>query len=106
VTRTIPLLVVGLAVARLLGAEAASAFISANTIDQLATYRQGGTLVRVTGPISCTRGERVAIRVAVRQPAAGASTRGRWKGRCTGEVQHISLAVRWRSCASVSIRPR
>jgi hypothetical protein len=76
----------------LFGAQAASAFISANTIDELTTYRQGGGLVRVTGPIACTRGERVAIRVVVRQPATAA--RGRWRGRCTGEVQHWQVRAR------------
>jgi pimeloyl-ACP methyl ester carboxylesterase len=94
--RTTPLVVVGLAVALLFGAEAASAFITGNTIDGLATYRQGGRLVRVTGPIACTRGERIAIRVAVRQPATLARARGRWKGRCTGEVQQWRVRARAR----------
>jgi alpha-beta hydrolase superfamily lysophospholipase len=94
--RTTPLLIVGFAIALLFGAEAASAFISANTIDRHASYKEGGGLVRVTGPIICTRGERVAIRVAVRQPAPAASTRGRWKGRCTGEVQHWQIRARAR----------
>ena len=74
--RTTPLVVVGLAVVLLSGAEAASAFISANTIDERATYKERGRLVRVTGPITCTRGERVAIRVAVRQPATAARGAG------------------------------
>jgi hypothetical protein len=66
------LLVVGLAVVLLSGAEAASAFITANTIDEHATYKQHGRLLLVSGPIRCTRGERVAIGVAVRQPATAA----------------------------------
>jgi hypothetical protein len=94
--RTTPLLVVGLAIALLFGANAASAFISANTIDKHATYKQRGVLVRVTGPIVCTRGERVAIRAAVRQPATAARARGRWKGRCTGAVQHWQVRARAR----------
>jgi pimeloyl-ACP methyl ester carboxylesterase len=93
--RTTPLLVVGLAVALLFGAQDASAFIAANTIDRLATYKQRGGLVRVTGPIACTRGEHVAIRVAVSEPAT-ARARGRWKGRCTGEVQHWQVTARAR----------
>jgi hypothetical protein len=85
--RTTPLVAVGLAVVLLSGAEAASAFISANTIDEHATYTKDGTLLRVTGPIACTRGERISISVAVRQPATAARARSRWKGGCTGKVQ-------------------
>jgi pimeloyl-ACP methyl ester carboxylesterase len=94
--RPTPLVVAGLAVALLFGARAASAFISANTIDGLATYTQDGRLVRVTGPIACTRGERIAIRAAIRQPATAALARGRWNGRCTGEVQHWQVRARAR----------
>jgi pimeloyl-ACP methyl ester carboxylesterase len=42
--RMTPLVVVGLAVVLLFGAEAAGAYISGNTIDEHATYRQGGKL--------------------------------------------------------------
>ena len=94
--RTTPLVVVGLAVVLLSGAEAASAFIAANTIDERATYKKHGTLLRVSGPIACTRGERVAIRVAIRQPATAARARSRWKGRCTGKVQHWQVRARAR----------
>jgi pimeloyl-ACP methyl ester carboxylesterase len=83
-----------LVVAVLGGAEAASAFLTANTIDELATYKKHGRLVRVTGPIACTRGERVSIRVTVTQRATAARARGRWKGRCTGEVQQWQVAAR------------
>jgi pimeloyl-ACP methyl ester carboxylesterase len=92
--RTTPLLVVGLAVTLLFGAQSASAFITANTIDGRATYKERGRLVRVTGPIACTRGERIAIRVAVSQPATRAQSR--WNGRCTGEVQHWQVRARAR----------
>ena len=90
------LMALGLAVVLLFGAEAASAFIAANTIDERATYEKHGRLLRVSGPIACTRGERVAIRVAVRQPATAARARNRWKGRCTGEVQHWQVRARAR----------
>ena len=89
------LVVVGLAVLLLQGA-GASAFLSANTIDELVTSRKHGRLVRVTGPIACTRGERVAIRVVVTQPLTAARARSRWKGRCTGEVQHWQITARAR----------
>ena len=91
--RTTPLVVVGLAVALLFGAETASAFISSNTIDERATYKKDGRLVGVSGRIACTRGERVAIRVAIRQSATAARSRGRWKGRCRGKVQHWQVTA-------------
>ena len=74
--RTTLLVIFGFAVVLLSGAEVASAFISANTIDERATYKKDGRLLRVSGPIRCTRGERVSIRVTVAsrrpQPARGA----------------------------------
>ena len=82
--RTTPLALVGVAVVLLCGAEQASAIITANTIDEHATYTKHGKLLRVSGPIACTRGERNSIRVAIRQPATAARARSRWKGRCTG----------------------
>jgi hypothetical protein len=92
-----PLVLVGLAVVLLLsGADAARAYVSANTIDEPATHKNDGRLLRVTGPIGCTRGERVSIRVAVSQPATAARARSRWKGRCTGEVQRWEVRLRAR----------
>jgi hypothetical protein len=90
------LMVVGLAVAMLLGTDAASAFITANTIDGQATYKDDGARVRVTGPIGCTRSERVSISVTVRQSASGARARGTWKSRCSGELQHWQVRARAR----------
>jgi pimeloyl-ACP methyl ester carboxylesterase len=89
-------LALALVVAILGGAVPASAFISGNTIDEQATAREDGRLVRVTGPIRCTRGDRISIRVAVRQPATAARARGGWRGRCTGEVQHWQVEARAR----------
>ena len=53
--RTTPVVIAGLAVVLLCGAETASAYLSANTIDGRATYEKNGRLVRVSGPIACTR---------------------------------------------------
>jgi pimeloyl-ACP methyl ester carboxylesterase len=94
-----PLVLVGLAALLPSGAETASAYISANTIDKLATHKNDGRLVRVTGPIGCTRGERVSIRVAVSQPATAARARSRWSGRCTREVQRWRVRARARGGA-------
>jgi pimeloyl-ACP methyl ester carboxylesterase len=87
--RRTALLIVGISLGLLSGADAASAFITGNTIDELATGKQHGRLVRVTGPIACTRGERIAIRITVAQPV----TEARVRGRCRGEVQ------RWQATA-------
>ena len=87
---------VGLALVVLSGAEAASAIITANTIDERATYEKHGRLLRVSGPIECTRGERVSIRITVTQSATGARARNRWRSRCTGEVQHWQVRARAR----------
>jgi pimeloyl-ACP methyl ester carboxylesterase len=97
--RTTPLVAVGLAVVVLSGAEAASAYISANTIDELATHKNDGRLLRVTGPIACTRGERISIGVAVSQPATAARAQSRWRGRCNGEVQRWQVGARARGGA-------
>jgi len=86
----------GLVVVMLGGADATSAFLSANTIDDLATHEKHGKLVVVSGPIGCTRGERVSITVRVSQPATAARARNRWKGRCTGEVQRWQVRARTR----------
>lgn len=86
----------GLAVVALIAAGVVSAFVSANTIDEHATYKHAGAQVRVTGPIGCTPGERISIRVTVAQPAAGARTRNDWKSRCTGELQHWQVRARAR----------
>jgi pimeloyl-ACP methyl ester carboxylesterase len=91
-----PLVLAGLAALLLSGADAASAFIAANTIDELATHKNDGRLLRVTGPIGCTRGERVSIRVTVTQRATGARARSRWRGRCTGKVQRWQVGARAR----------
>jgi hypothetical protein len=95
-------MVLGLAVVMLFGADAASGYLSGNTIDRYATYKDDGTRVRVTGPIGCTRGERVSIRVTVTQSATGTRARKVWKGRCTGELQHWRVRARARRVARFS----
>jgi hypothetical protein len=78
-------------------ASGAQAGVALNTIDKRATYGQDGAQVRVSGPIGCTRGERVTIRVSVRQAVTGARARGGWAARCTGEVQHWQMRARVRT---------
>ena len=89
-------LVLGFAAVALGTAEVAEAGIALNTIDRQVTYDRDGTRVRSTGPIRCTRGERVAVAVRVGQAATGARARDRWKGRCSGEVQRWQARARAR----------
>jgi hypothetical protein len=91
-----PLAIAGLAASLLCGADTASAYIAANTIDRHATYKRDGTRVRTTGPIGCTRGERVSITVTVTQAATVARARRSWTSRCTGELQHWQVRARAR----------
>jgi pimeloyl-ACP methyl ester carboxylesterase len=80
-------------------ASAAHAGIALNTIDRNVTHARDGAHVRATGPIGCTRGERIAITLRVSQAATGARARGRWAGRCTGDVQHWKVRARARGHA-------
>jgi hypothetical protein len=83
-------------------APAAHAGVSLNTIDDHATHARNGAQVRASGPIGCTRHERITIRVRVRQPATDARARGRWTAACTGEVQHWHVRARARTDARFS----
>jgi hypothetical protein len=96
-TRKTCLSIAGFAALARCGAPAAQAGIALNTIDEHVTYTQGGALVRSTGPIGCTRGERISITVTVRQAATGARARASWTSRCTGEVQHWRVRAPARS---------
>lgn len=78
---------------------AAHAGVSLNTIDRHVTSDRGGERVRVSGPIGCTRGERIAITIRVSQTTSGARARGHWTGRCTGAVQHWTVRARARGHA-------
>ena len=80
-------------------APAAQAGVSLNTIDDHATHTRNGAQARASGPIGCTRHERITIRVRVRQPATGARARGIWTAACTGEVQHWHVRARARTDA-------
>jgi predicted ester cyclase len=84
----------------LCAAPGAQAGIALNTIDDRVTYREDGGHVRASGPIGCTRGERITIRVGISQAATGARARGSWTARCTGEVQHWQMRAR----ASTGVR--
>jgi hypothetical protein len=99
------LIVIGLAALALWGAQTSHAGVSLNTIDRHVTYKQDGARVRSTGPIRCTRGERITISARVGQAATGARARKRWQARCTGEVQHWQARARARGAARFAHGP-
>jgi len=68
-------------------ARAAFARITANTMDPVAIVTDGGRHVIVTGPISCTGGERLHLRVTVTQRSTGAVAEGRTLDTCIGDTQ-------------------
>ena len=70
-----------------LSARTAFARMTANTINPVALVTDGGHHIVVTGPIACTAGERVHIRVSVTQRTTGAVAEGRTLARCTGALQ-------------------
>ena len=78
---------IALTLAALFVAPWAFAKITYNTIDPLAVVTDNGRLVIATGPISCTRGERVFLRVTVTQRPTGAVAEGSGRVVCTGNNQ-------------------
>ena len=73
----------------------ALARILQNTIDPVAIVSGNGLHVLLTGPIACTEGERVSLRVTVTQRETGALAEGVALFTCTGVVQQ------WRVLASI-----
>lgn len=90
--KRLPLLAV-LALLLALAAQPASAAISRNTIDPVATVGPHGRLARVSGPIACDAGEWLVIRITVDQASTGAWGRGLTILRCSGELQQWSVPV-------------
>jgi len=67
----------------------------AAAFDRAALLTNGGTMVRVSGPITCRVGDTVRVRATVSQASTGAVAEGLWSKRCTGTVLHwhITAAV-------------
>jgi hypothetical protein len=80
VAAALVLTLVGVLIAR-----TAFARIVGNTIDPDAIVTDNGRHLIVTGPISCTAGERAFLRVTVTQRSTGAVAEGRTRLTCTGE---------------------
>jgi hypothetical protein len=73
-----------------------------NTIDPVAIVSDNGRHLIVTGPIECTRGERVYVRVTVTQRVSGAIAEGLTLLVCDGEGRR----QQWRIDAASQGRER
>ena len=91
--------------ALLILAPVAIARIVKNTIDPLATITDRGRLVTVTGPISCTRGEQVFLRVTLTQRTTGAFAEGSGRFACTGNDQQWEVHAATQGKASFNDGP-
>ena len=67
--------------------DAPLAKIAKNTIDPSGVLTKNGLLLKVTGPIACTAGEIVELRVTVTQRTTGAVAEGYERTKCTGNDQ-------------------
>jgi hypothetical protein len=67
--------------------------IALNTIDPVAHQTENGRQIVVTGPIVCTAGEGVTLRVTVTQRSTGAVGQGRTRFPCTGALQQWEVRV-------------
>ena len=87
-----------LILAAVFAASIAYARVVFNTIDPVATATDDGLHLIVTGPVTCTQGERLHTRLTVTQRSTGAIAEGRTLDRCTGEAQqwevHASVVGR------------
>jgi hypothetical protein len=76
-----------LALASLLVVPLAFARVLVNTIDPVAVVADNGRHIVVTGPLSCTRGEKAYLAVTVTQRPTGAVAQGLTQITCTGNSQ-------------------
>ena len=67
--------------------------IALNTIDAVAHQTEDGRQIVVTGPIVCTAGERVTLRVTVTQRSTGAVGQGHTRFTCTGALQQWEVWI-------------
>jgi hypothetical protein len=86
----------------LLATPLALARVVRNTIDPVAVVSDNGRQLRVTGPIECTLGERVYVRVTVTQRATGAASEGITRLQCEGE----GVTQQWQVDAATQGRER
>ena len=84
-------------------APVAVARVVANTIDAVAFVADAGRLLVVTGPITCTAGERGILRVTVTQRETGALAEGQALVVCSGGPQEweVHAAIQGRESFQV-----
>ena len=76
-----------LTLAGLFVAPLAFARVALNTIDPVAVVADHGRHIVVTGPLTCTRGEKAFLEVTVTQRPTGAVAEGSTRITCTGNSQ-------------------
>ncbi|HET7037735.1 MAG TPA: hypothetical protein VFI42_18800 [Thermomicrobiaceae bacterium] len=91
--RRIVLTLIGALVMALMVSQPALAAISENTINPTVTMSRGGHRLTVTGPIACTAGEILTIRITVTQNSPNAWGEGRTRLRCSGSLQQWTVQV-------------
>ena len=91
--RSLASCVVGVLLAALMAAPVAFAKVVFNTIDASALVTDDGRHLVVTGPISCTAGERAYFHVTLTQRTTGALAEGQTVVLCTGDVQQWVVDV-------------
>ena len=72
-----------------------------NTIDPIVTLSSNGRQALVTGPISCTQGEKLSLEVMVTQETTGAITEGRLIMSCTGTNQTWAINTKTQGAATL-----
>ena len=70
-----------------------------NTIDASALVVDGGRHLVITGPLSCTAGERAFLRVTVTQRETGAIAEGRTLVHCSGDIRQWEVHATVRGAA-------
>jgi hypothetical protein len=99
-TRWFTLISVVTAIIAALATGPAFAAIRENTIDPVVTLSADGRQLLVTGPIACTVGDTLLIRITVSQSGTEVVGDGRFVTRCTGDPQQWIVPVTSRDSAA------
>jgi hypothetical protein len=97
--RLIPVLASASLVGFMLAVPTAFGKVVFNTIDGAALVTDGGRHIVITGPLSCTAGERAFLRVTVTQRETGAIAEGHTLVRCSGDIRQWEVHATVRGAA-------
>jgi hypothetical protein len=64
--------------------------------DRTGTLQAGGDQARLSGPVNCSEGEQVRLRITINQKATGAVAQATWTHQCTLNALH------WHATATVT----